>query len=142
MPSGKVRWFDPEKGFGFISQDGGEDVFVRTSALPEGAGTLQPGQRVEFDMVSGRRGPQALRVTSIEEPPTRVRGGRREQGGRPDSGPARRMDAEALHGTIEDMITLLDSRVQPLLRQGRFPERKIGSEMAGILRAVARELDA
>ena len=62
MPSGKVKWYDAEKGFGFLSQEGGEDVYVRADALPAGVETLRPRQRVEFDMVSGRRGPQALRV--------------------------------------------------------------------------------
>ena len=68
MPSGKVKWYDAEKGFGFLSQEGGEDVYVRADALPAGVETLRPRQRVEFDMVSGRRGPQALRVVVHDEP--------------------------------------------------------------------------
>src|SRR5690606_3573596 len=71
VPSGKVKWFDPEKGFGFIApSDGGEDVHVRVSALPPGVTTLKPGQKVEFGVADGRRGPQALQVQLVEAPPT------------------------------------------------------------------------
>ena len=62
VPTGKVKWYDVEKGFGFLSQDDGEDVYVRASALPEGVEALKAGQRVEFGMAVGRRGPQALKV--------------------------------------------------------------------------------
>lgn len=48
MPTGKVKWYDPDKGFGFLSQEGGEDVYVRSSALPTGVEALKAGQRVEF----------------------------------------------------------------------------------------------
>ena len=58
MPTGKVKWYDADKGFGFLSQEEGEDVYVRSDALAAGVDTLHPRQRVEFDMVSGRRGPQ------------------------------------------------------------------------------------
>ena len=50
MPHGKVKWYDPEKGFGFITQDEGEDVYVRASVLPEGLTELKPGQRVDMDL--------------------------------------------------------------------------------------------
>ncbi|HVE27469.1 MAG TPA: cold-shock protein, partial [Sporichthya sp.] len=56
MPTGKVKWFDNEKGFGFLSQDGGPDVFVHKDALPAGVETLKPGSRVEFGIAQGRRG--------------------------------------------------------------------------------------
>ncbi|MEV3976724.1 cold shock domain-containing protein, partial [Streptomyces sp. NPDC050698] len=56
MPTGKVKWYDVEKGFGFLSQEEGEDVYVRASALPEGVEGLKAGQRVEFGMAAGRRG--------------------------------------------------------------------------------------
>ena len=61
---GTVKWFNPEKGFGFIEREGGEDVFVHFSAI-QGAGfkTLEEGQRVEFDIVEGDKGPQAGNVT-------------------------------------------------------------------------------
>ena len=55
MPSGKVKWFDAEKGFGFLSREGGEDVYVHKDALPAGVTTLRPGTRVEFGIAQGRR---------------------------------------------------------------------------------------
>ncbi len=66
MPTGKVKWYDVEKGFGFLSQEEGEDVYVRASALPGDVDGLKAGQRVEFDMAAGRRGPQALKVQLLE----------------------------------------------------------------------------
>ncbi|MDQ3404445.1 MAG: cold-shock protein, partial [Actinomycetota bacterium] len=59
MPTGKVKWYDAEKGFGFVTQDGGEDVYVRNSALPAGVSGLKAGQRIEFGVADGKRGPQA-----------------------------------------------------------------------------------
>lgn len=60
---GKVKWFSPEKGYGFIAREGGDDVFVHFSALQdEGFKTLNEGQDVEFEIVEGARGPQAANV--------------------------------------------------------------------------------
>ena len=58
MPTGKVRFFDAEKGFGFITKDGGGDVYVRSNALPDGVTSLKSGQRVEFGVIEGRKGEQ------------------------------------------------------------------------------------
>lgn len=61
---GKVKWFNADKGFGFIEREGGDDVFVHFSAIQmEGYKTLEEGQLVEFDIVQGDRGPQAANVT-------------------------------------------------------------------------------
>ena len=128
MPSGKVKWFDADKGFGFIAQDGGEDVHVRASALPSGVATLKPGQKVEFGVADGRRGPQALQVTLLDAPPSMAA--------------ATRRPAEELHGLVDDMIKLLESKALPDLRRGRYPDRAIGARMAQVLRAVASELEA
>lgn len=127
VPSGRVKWYDAEKGFGFLAQDGGEDVYVRKAALPAGVEGLKPGQRVEFGMAEGRRGPQALSVRVIDAPPSIVEANRR--------------DPDDLHSLIEDMIRLLDTKVQPDLRRGRYPERKTAKLAAEVVRAVARDLD-
>ena len=65
MPVGKVRFYDAEKGFGFLTKDEGGDVYVRSSALPAGVTTLKTGQRVEFGVVEGRKGEQAHQVKFI-----------------------------------------------------------------------------
>ncbi len=60
---GIVKWFDAEKGFGFIERESGNDVFVHFSAIKaEGYKSLEEGQRVEFDLEKGQRGPQAVNV--------------------------------------------------------------------------------
>ncbi|MCF8566404.1 cold-shock protein [Alicyclobacillus tolerans] len=66
MVQGTVKWFNSEKGYGFIQVEGGNDVFVHyTAILGEGFRTLEEGQRVEFDIVEGQRGPQAANVTKL-----------------------------------------------------------------------------
>lgn len=63
---GKVKWFNAEKGFGFIEREDGDDVFVHFSAIQdEGFKTLDEGQEVEFDIVEGDRGPQAANVVKL-----------------------------------------------------------------------------
>lgn len=127
VPSGKVKWYDADKGFGFIAQEGGDDVHVRSSALPTGVATLKPGQKIEFDIADGRRGPQALRVTVLDVPPSVVA--------------ATRRPAEELHGLVDDMIKMLESKALPDLRRGRYPDRAYGGRIAQVMRAVADELD-
>ncbi|GAB38115.1 cold-shock protein [Gordonia sp. w5E2] len=139
MPTGKVKWYDAEKGFGFLAQESGEDVYVRSSALPEGVEALKPGQRVEFGMAAGRRGPQALTVTVLEPAPSVAKNtreaARKEQ-------QAKRHSPDELHGMVADLITLLEGKVQPDLRKGRYPDRKTAQRISEVVRAVARELDA
>ncbi len=135
MPTGRVKWYDAEKGFGFLSQEDGEDVYVRSSALPAGVESLKAGQRVEFGIASGRRGPQALSVKIIDPPPSLTRT-RREA-----AAAERKHSPDELHGMIEDMITLLESAVQPDLRKGRYPDRKTARRVSEVVRAVARELE-
>ena len=61
--TGTVKWFNAEKGFGFISREGGDDVFVHFSAIQsEGYKSLEEGQKVTFDITEGNRGPQAANV--------------------------------------------------------------------------------
>jgi CspA family cold shock protein len=68
MATGKVKWFNDRKGYGFIQSDDGEDVFVhQTAIVAEGYRTLNDGQRVEFDLIEGRKGPKAENVRPAEE---------------------------------------------------------------------------
>ena len=134
MPTGKVKWYDVAKGFGFLSQEQGEDVYVRSSALPEGIDTLKAGQKVEFGMVSGRRGPQALSLKVLDPAPSIKQ--------HAPASAAKRHSPDELHGMVEDMITLLEATVQPDLRRGRYPDRKTAQRISEVVRAVARELDS
>lgn len=66
MERGKVKWFNSDKGFGFIERDNGDDVFVHFSAIQgEGYKSLEEGQEVEFEVESGQRGPQATNVNKV-----------------------------------------------------------------------------
>jgi len=67
MAEGTVKWFNDSKGFGFIEQDGGKDVFVHHSAIKaDGFRSLQEGERVQFDVVDGAKGPAAANVVKIK----------------------------------------------------------------------------
>ncbi|GAC85749.1 putative cold shock protein [Gordonia paraffinivorans NBRC 108238] len=136
VPTGKVKWYDADKGFGFLSQEDGEDVYVRASALPDGVEALKPGQRVEFGMAAGRRGPQALTVTILDPAPSVAKNVR--EAARKD---AKRHSPDELHGMVADLITLLETKIQPDLRKGRFPDRKTAHRISEVVRAVARELE-
>lgn len=127
VPTGRVKWYDTEKGFGFLTRDDGGDVFVHKAALPDGLAGLKPGQRVDFGVVESRKGNQALAVRLLEAPPSVTE--------------LRRRPAEELHGLIEDMIKVLEAKVLPDLRRGRFPDRRISRPIAEAIHAVARELE-
>ena len=68
MPTGKVRFYDEEKGFGFITSDEGQDVFLHATALPAGTPPPKAGTKLEFGIAEGKRGPQALSVRVVEAP--------------------------------------------------------------------------
>jgi CspA family cold shock protein len=128
VPTGRVKWYDVEKGFGFLTRDDGGDVFVHKGALPSGVTELKPGQRVDFGVVESRRGDQALTVRLIDKPPSLAE--------------LRRRPPDEVHGLIEDMIKVLEMKVQPELRRGRYPDRKVARKVAEVVHAVARELES
>lgn len=126
MPTGKVKFFDEAKGFGFIASDEGDEVFLHASALPEGTTVVRPGTRVEFSVFSGKRGAQAMSLRVLEAPVSLAKAGRKP--------------ADEMAIVIEDLIRLLDS-----LRSGNrfnYPEAAKGRKIATLLRKVADELDA
>jgi CspA family cold shock protein len=125
MPTGKVKFFDDEKGFGFIAGDDGSEVFLHASALPTGTDTIKPGSRVEFGIADGRKGPQALSVRVLEVPTL--------------TSPNRK-PAEDLAIITEDLIGLLD-QVGGNLKRGKYPEAAHGKKVAQLLRRVAEELE-
>jgi CspA family cold shock protein len=131
VPTGKVKWFDIDKGFGFLSRDDGDDVYVHKSALPTGMSELTPGAKVEFGIAQGKRGDQALSVRVLDKPPSLSAAA---------SAAARRKPDE-LHSMIEDMIKVLDD-VQDELSRGRYPDRKKAKLVAEVVHAVAREIEA
>ncbi len=127
MPTGKVKWYDSDKGFGFIASDEGDEVFLHASALPEGTGAPKQGTKVEFSIADGRRGPSALSVTILEPVQTLTQ--------------TMRKPTDDMTVIVEDLIKMLDG-VSNSLRRGRYPEAGKGKQVAAVLRAVADQLDA
>jgi len=126
VPTGKVKWYDVEKGFGFLSKDEGGDVYVRSSALPEGVPSLKPGTRVEFGVAQGRKGDQALQVRILDAPPS-------------VSKSMRKKPADMVN-IVEDLYRLLEG-IEKGYRNGRHPDPKTAKPTAMLLRALADELE-
>ncbi len=127
MPTGRVKWFSLEKGFGFIASDEGEDVYLAASSLPAGITTVKPGTKLEFGIADGRRGPQALSIHIIDAPLSLVENNRPN----PDD----------LAAMIEDTIKMLD-KVGNGLRHGRHPSTFEAERLGRVLRGVAGQLEA
>ncbi|GAA1474540.1 cold-shock protein [Corynebacterium felinum] len=132
MPIGKVKWYNSERGFGFVSNPDGEDVFVGNAVLPKGVTELHRGQRIEFDYGAGVKGPQALRVVLVDPP---------KVAGLKPAKAERKHSPEELGSMIGDLMYLLENQVQPKLTNGHYPDHKEAKKIAEILRAVAAELD-
>jgi CspA family cold shock protein len=127
VPTGKVKFYDSEKGFGFLSSDEGADVFLHASALPEGITALKGGTRVEYGIVEGKRGTQALSVKILDPLPSVAARARKTP--------------EDLTVILEDTIKLLDG-VSNSLRRGRHPDKASAHKVASLLRAVADDIEA
>ena len=127
VPTGKVKWYDAERGFGFLASEDGDEVFLHASALPAGVETVKPGTRVEFGVADGKKGPQALSVRILEAPASVAK--------------AARKPAEDMAIILEDLIKLLDG-ISNGMRRGRYPDDKHSRQIAAMLRKVAEDLDA
>ena len=127
MPTGKVKWFSLEKGFGFIASDEGEDVYLALSALPEGVATVKPGTKLEFSVIDSRKGPQAMSVHIVDAPVSLAENSR--------------VNNDDLAAMIEDTIKILD-RVGNGLRQGRHPSGTEAERLGRVLRGIASQLEA
>jgi cold shock protein len=127
VPTGRVKWYDAAKGFGFVTSDEGGDVFLPKGALPTGTADLKAGQRLEFGVVDSRKGAQAMGVKVLEAPPSMAQ--------------LRRRPADELHGMVEDMIKVIEAKIQPDLRRGRYPDKRTAEKVAQLVHAVARELE-
>lgn len=131
MPTGKVKWFDAEKGFGFLSQDDGPDVYVHADALPAGtAKTIKPGTKVEFGIAQGRRGDQALQVRIVDTPASVSR----------NQAAAKRRKPDEMVLIVENVIKLLDD-IREGYEHGRPPTRELAKKVSPALRQIADEFE-
>jgi cold shock protein len=128
VPTGKVKWYDSDKGYGFLARDDGGEVFVHSSALPAGTTALRQGQRVEFGVAEGRRGAQALQVKVLEPPPT-VAAVKKD-----------RKNPDEMIVIVEDLIKLLDD-ASTTYRRGKPLDAREAKKVAAVLRGVADDIE-
>ncbi|WP_026553681.1 cold-shock protein [Arthrobacter sp. 35W] len=126
MPTGKVKWYDNEKGFGFLTTDDGKEVFLHANALPADAGEIKVGARMEFGVADGRKGAQAMAARILDKAPSVAK--------------AKRMPARDLAPIVQDLVSLLERSVGSLTN-GKYPEGD-ASKIAAALRKVADNFDA
>ena len=126
MPTGRVKWFSLEKGFGFIDSDEGQDVYLSANALPEGVTTVKPGTKLEFSVAEGRRGPQAMQIRVVDAPPSLATNSRG--------------DFDDLAAIIEDSIKILD-RLGNTFRHGRTPSANEVERTVKVLRGIAAQIE-
>ena len=127
MPTGKVKWYDKDKGFGFLAADDGQEVLLPKTALPAGVTELKAGTRVEFGVADGRRGAQALGLRILDKTPSIAK--------------AKRMNARDLAPLVQDLVTVLDN-LSGTLSSGKYPEGNKAKAIGTALRKVADELEA
>ena len=131
MPTGRVKWYDVQKGYGFVTSDEGGDVFLPKTALPAGVDDLKGGQKIEFGVVEGRKGAQAMGVRLLEAPPSLTQA----------QAEAKRRTPDELNLVIEDLIKVIETKILPDLKRGRHPDRKTAHQIGEALHVVARELE-
>ncbi|WP_166973652.1 cold-shock protein [Brevibacterium atlanticum] len=126
MPTGRVKWFDTDKGFGFVVAEDGSQAFLHSSVLPEGL-EVTKGTRLEYDVVDSRRGAQVLKARPLSTPSKVSK--------------ARRRPAEDMAVMVEDVIKVLDD-LNNGLQHGRYPDPTHGNKVASLLRAIADDLES
>ncbi|MGC2939367.1 MULTISPECIES: cold-shock protein [unclassified Brevibacterium] len=126
MPTGRVKWFDADKGFGFVIAEDGSQAFLHSSVLPEGL-EVTKGTRLEYDVVDSRRGAQVLKARPLSAPGKVAK--------------ARRRPAVDMAVMVEDVIKVLDD-LNNGLQHGRYPDPTHGNKVASLLRAIADDLES
>jgi len=130
VPTGKVKWYDAEKGFGFLTTDDGGDVFVRSDALPSTVTALKSGSRVEFGLVQGRKGDQAIQLSVLDPTPSVAKAVAKASRKKPDD----------MVGIVEDLMKLLEN-LEQTYRRDRHPDPRSAKRTAALLHALASELE-